>query len=182
MRASSPRKALVWPKCLFTPAITTAVSSWRSGAAAGDGVLAAMSAVAGAGIACGGPGRVADFDGHRHALTQPAVDLVAVDDHAQPVDQVGAQLRCFHRLRRELRARRHEADLALVGLVGRIAADAYRGARGDAAQVGFGDVCAHIHRLVEAEAVDRAMARDHAARLADPDDDRRSEEHTSELQ
>src|SRR3546814_9542199 len=58
MRASSPRKALVWPKCLFTPAITTAVSSWRSGAAAGDGVLAAMSAVAGAGIACGGPGRV----------------------------------------------------------------------------------------------------------------------------
>src|SRR3546814_4813381 len=66
-----------------------------------------------------------------HALTQPAVDLVAVDDHAQPVDQVGAQLRCFHRLRRELRARRHEADLALVGLVGRIAADAYRGARGD---------------------------------------------------
>src|SRR3546814_17399429 len=71
MRASSPRKALVWPKCLFTPAITTAVSSWRSGAAAGDGVLAAMSAVAGAGIACGGPGRVADFDGHRHALTQP---------------------------------------------------------------------------------------------------------------
>src|SRR3546814_9385866 len=99
MRASSPRKALVWPKCLFTPAITTAVSSWRSGAAAGDGVLAAMSAVAGAGIACGGPGRVADFDGHRPALTQPAVDLVAVDDHAQPVDQVGAQLRCFHRLR-----------------------------------------------------------------------------------
>src|SRR3546814_7333485 len=146
MRAARPRKALVLPKCLFTPAITTAVSSWRSGVAAGDGVLAAMSAVAGAGIACGGPGLVADFDGHRHALTQPAVDLVAVDDHAQPVDQVGAQLRCFHRLRRELRARRPEADLALVGLVGRIPADAYRGARGDDAQGGFGDVCAPVHR------------------------------------
>src|SRR3546814_13392852 len=119
MRASSPRKALVWPKCLFTPAITTAVSSWRSGAAAGDGVLAAMSAVAGAGIACGGPGRGADFDGHRHALTQPAVELVAIDDHAQPVDQVGAQLRCFHRTRRELRERPHEAHQSLGARLGR---------------------------------------------------------------
>src|SRR3546814_17968205 len=86
MRASSPRKALVWPKCLFTPAITTSVSSWRSGAAPGDGVLAAMSAVAGAGIACGGPGRVAHFDGHPHALTLPPVDLVALSHPSQPVD------------------------------------------------------------------------------------------------
>src|SRR3546814_18082635 len=101
MRASSPRKALVWPKCLFTPAITTAVSSWRSGAAAGDGVLAAMSAVAGAGIACGGPGRVAGFDGHRHALTPPPVDPVAVHDPPQPGAPAGGHIRVFPRHRRE---------------------------------------------------------------------------------
>src|SRR5690606_39990401 len=140
MRASSPRRALTWPKCLSTPAITTAVSSWRSGATTGDGVLAAMSAVAGAGIAHGRPGRVVDFDGHRHALAQPAVDLVVIDDHPQPVDQARAQLRCFDRLWRELGARRHEADLAPVDPVGRITAHVHRGARGDAAQVGFGNV------------------------------------------
>src|SRR3546814_12822613 len=115
MRASSPRKALVWPKCLFTPAITTAVSSWRSGAAAGDGVLAAMSAVAGAGIACGGPGRVDAFERHRPDLTQPAGDLGDREDHAHPGAQVLGEPQVFPPLRRRLPPRATDAVKGTVG-------------------------------------------------------------------
>src|SRR3546814_8060968 len=91
MRASRPRNACTSPKDLSTPSITTAVfPSWRA-VAAGGVATTSMSARA-----------VDDFDGDRHALAQAAVELVGVDHHAQPIDQVGAQLGRLHRLRREL--------------------------------------------------------------------------------
>ena len=58
-----------------------------------------------------------DLDRHRHALAQGAIAVGFVDDDAQAIHQIGAQIRRLHRLRGEFGAWRDEADLAAIGLL-----------------------------------------------------------------
>src|SRR5574337_459125 len=113
MRALKPRSACTWPKCLPTSSMTTAASS---PAPAGTAAMAGLACISTLPRDTGAGFRI-DLDRHRHALAQGTVAVGFVDDDAQAVHQIRAQIRRLHRLGGELGARRDEADLAAIDLL-----------------------------------------------------------------
>ena len=108
--------------------------------------------------------------GHRHPLAQAVVGIV--DDHPQPVHQVGAQLAGFDRLRREFSGGRDEAHSAGIDLVGRRVGAHLRGHVGiHPAQVALVDVRADPHRRSQREREDRVAGGDDGSLLAGPRED-----------
>src|SRR5690554_3004079 len=114
MRAFKPRRAFTSPKCLSTPSMTTAASSPAS---AGAAAMAGRACISTLPRRDNSTGFRIDLDRHRHTLPQGTVAVGSVDDDAQAVHQIRAQIRRLHRLGGEFGAWRDEADLAAIDLL-----------------------------------------------------------------
>src|SRR5574340_1419814 len=119
MRALRTRSACTLPKRLSRSSMTTAAAS--AFVLCGVAATAALAGISTLSCMRSGVSVRIDFDRHRHALAQSLVAVGRIDDDAQAIHQVGAQIGGLHRLRREFVARRDEADLAAIDLVGSVA-------------------------------------------------------------
>src|SRR3546814_12665059 len=127
--------------------MTTATSPVRSGG--GSDIVLPDSMLAAFGARVGGLSGI-DLDGHRHALAKRRICVG--DDNPQTIDQIRAQIRGLYRYWREFGARRNEPDLAPIGLVGRIAANAHSNSGRDPDQYQYAAISAHTNRPVQTTA------------------------------
>src|SRR3546814_8294086 len=126
--------------------MTTATSPVRSGG--GSDIVLPDSMLAAFGARVGGLSGI-DLDGHRHALAKRSICVG--DDNPQTIDQIRAQISGLDRFWREFGARRNEPDLALIGLVGRVAAKANTHSGRDEDPIRFADIRGHTIRNIKAE-------------------------------